>query len=91
MQTTRRTSAYLRRESLLVVDDHGPAKVKLLMLHLDEASGLEEGKAVVGVRDHFPEVCRHLVELLAVIIITRDELFVGNHDRRLLLFLLLEL
>ena len=61
------------------------------MFDLDDASRLEEWQAVVRMRDDFTEVGRHLVELLAVVVVARDELLVGDRDRSLLGFLFLEL
>ena len=85
---TERTN--LGRQSLLVVDNDTPAKVELLVLDLHETSRLEEWKAVVGVGHDLPEISRHLVKLLTILVVTRDELLVGDSDRSLLCFLLLK-
>ena len=79
---------HLRWDSLLVVDDDAPTKVKFLVFHLEQSAGLQERKAVIGMSDHVPEVSRHLVQLPSVSPIVSNSLLVGDHNR-LFLFLFL--
>jgi len=74
------------RKALLVIDDHSPAEIEFLVLDLDESSGLKERQRVRRMGHDFPEISRHLVELLPILVVLCNERFVRNHSRTPCLF-----
>jgi hypothetical protein len=82
---------YLCWDSLLIVDDDAPTKVKFLVFDLEQSARLQERKAVVGMGDHVSEVGRHLLQLSSVFPVVSDGLFIGDYDLLLLFLFLSEL
>ena len=82
---------YLCWDSLLIVNDDAPTKVKFLVLDLEQPARLQERKTVVGMGDHVSEVGRHLLQLSSVFPVVSDGFFIGDYDRLFLFLFLSEL
>lgn len=78
-------------QTLLVVYDHAPPEVQVFILHLDQATGLQKRKRIVRMGNDFAEIRCHAIQLLTVIVIGSDDVFIGDGDSVSPFFLFLQL